>query len=129
MLCTHLISHRYDETILPTDFKSAGQITDDELNATLVRPLGHGVTLHCLIDACHSGTALDLGYRTKVDPQGRFYWKVSVALHTHDLLGEQHAAAQVHAVDRQAGAAPLQRNASHLIKFYVIVLYRVDVAT
>lgn len=58
---------RYDETILPTDYQHAGQIVDDELNALMVRPLQPGVILHALIDACHSGTALDLPYRAKYD--------------------------------------------------------------
>ncbi len=48
---------------------------DDELNALMVRPLLPGVTLHAVIDACHSGTALDLPYRAKVDGAGRWYWK------------------------------------------------------
>ncbi|ORZ39364.1 caspase domain-domain-containing protein [Catenaria anguillulae PL171] len=50
----------YDETILPLDFKSAGQITDDEMHAVLVKPLPEGVRLTCIFDSCHSGTALDL---------------------------------------------------------------------
>jgi hypothetical protein len=65
-----------DETILPTDFNSAGVIVDDDLNAMMVRPLAPGVTLHALIDACHSGTAMDLPYRAKVGSDGRFSWKV-----------------------------------------------------
>lgn len=64
-----------DETILPTDYKRTGMIIDDELNAALVRPLRPGVTLHAVIDACHSGTALDLAYQTKVDGAGHFLWK------------------------------------------------------
>lgn len=64
-----------DETILPTDYKYAGQITDNELNAALVRPLAPGVTMHCITDACHSGTGLDLQYQTEVDAYSRFYWK------------------------------------------------------
>ncbi len=47
----------YDETICPSDFQRAGQIVDNELNQMLVRPLPPGVVLHCVIDACHSGTA------------------------------------------------------------------------
>eukprot|EP00879_Flechtneria_rotunda_P001214 GHRR01001361.1.p1 GENE.GHRR01001361.1~~GHRR01001361.1.p1 ORF type:complete len:431 (+),score=130.21 GHRR01001361.1:238-1530(+) len=65
-----------DETILPTDYKRAGMIVDDELNALLVRPLMPGVTLHALIDACHSGTAMDLPYRAKYGTDGRFAWKL-----------------------------------------------------
>jgi hypothetical protein len=67
-----------NETILPTDHKRAGQIVDDDLNRALVRPLQTGVTLHAVIDACHSGTALDLPYRTTTK-NGRFDWKVSSA--------------------------------------------------
>ena len=34
----------------------AGQLTDDEVNRILVNPLPHGVRLHAIIDACHSGS-------------------------------------------------------------------------
>lgn len=54
-----------NETICPTDFRTAGQIVDNELNHALCNPLPQGVTLHAIIDACHSGTALDLPYRIK----------------------------------------------------------------
>jgi len=52
----------YDETILPVDYKKAGQIIDDEMNAIMVRPLPEGVRLTAIFDSCHSGTALDLPY-------------------------------------------------------------------
>ncbi|KAA8494504.1 Metacaspase-1 [Porphyridium purpureum] len=57
----------YDETILPVDFQRAGQIVDDELHAILVKPLPAGARLTALIDACHSGTGLDLPYVMDVD--------------------------------------------------------------
>ena len=47
---------------------------DDELNRLLVNPLAPGVRLHAIIDACHSGTALDLEYRCKVKSSG-LHWK------------------------------------------------------
>jgi hypothetical protein len=72
----YTLSCSQDETILPTDFKKAGVIVDDDLNAMMVRPLMPGVTLHALIDACHSGTAMDLPYRAKMGSDGRFTWKV-----------------------------------------------------
>lgn len=74
----HMYRHvrRSDETICPSDFKSAGQIVDDELNERLVKPLMPGVTLHALMDCCHSGTALDLPYRCKEGAPGKFQWKV-----------------------------------------------------
>ena len=50
------------ETLLPLDFKQNGQITDDELNHRLVKPLPQGVKLHAIIDSCHSGSMLNLPY-------------------------------------------------------------------
>lgn len=52
----------------------AGQIIDDELNNWLVNPLPQGVVLHCIIDACHSGSVMDLPYRAKIK-YGKPVWK------------------------------------------------------
>lgn len=60
----------YDGTILPTDFKQAGQITDTELARLMVHALPAGVVLHALFDSCHSGTMLDLPFDTQVDKTG-----------------------------------------------------------
>jgi hypothetical protein len=57
----------FDETLCPMDFETQGMIVDDEINAALVRPLPHGVKLHALIDACHSGTALDLPFLCRMN--------------------------------------------------------------
>jgi hypothetical protein len=38
---------------------------DDDLNRLLVNPLPLGVRLHAIIDACHSGSVLDLEYRAE----------------------------------------------------------------
>lgn len=79
---------RQDETILPTDYHSAGMIVDDELNALMVQPLQYGVMLHALIDACHSGTAMDLPYRAKYS-DGRFSWKVGQEAVSDSLFSRQ----------------------------------------
>ncbi|CAD7697921.1 unnamed protein product [Ostreobium quekettii] len=63
-----------DETLLPTDYRDAGHILDDEVNERVVNPLPEGVVLHSVIDACHSGTAMDLRYYTKCK-RGTFEWK------------------------------------------------------
>ncbi|EFJ11817.1 hypothetical protein SELMODRAFT_125416 [Selaginella moellendorffii] len=65
----------YDETLCPVDFETQGMLVDNELNATLVRPLPRGVKLHCIIDACHSGTALDLPFLCKFNSYGQFAWE------------------------------------------------------
>lgn len=50
-----------NETILPLDYKN-GQITDDEIWGSLIRPLPSGVKLTSIMDCCHSGTGLDLPF-------------------------------------------------------------------
>lgn len=57
----------FDETLCPLDFETQGMIVDDEINATIVRPLPHGVKLHSIIDACHSGTVLDLPFLCRMN--------------------------------------------------------------
>lgn len=55
-----------NETLCPMDFKMAGEIVDDELNRCLINPLPTGVKLHCIIDACHSGSVMDLPFQAHV---------------------------------------------------------------
>jgi len=64
-----------NETFLPADFQSAGQITDDEMCSIMVNPLPAGAKLTAVMDCCHSGTGLDLpftwtdrGWREEVNP-------------------------------------------------------------
>jgi hypothetical protein len=52
----------YDETLIPVDFKRAGQIVDDDLYKHLVKRMPADVNVTVLMDCCHSGTALDLPY-------------------------------------------------------------------
>eukprot|EP00934_Nitzschia_sp_Nitz4_P006231 Nitzschia sp. Nitz4//scaffold212_size37733//20791//21959//NITZ4_007735-RA/size37733-augustus-gene-0.9-mRNA-1//1//CDS//3329542028//6221//frame0 len=52
----------YDETLIPVDFKTAGQIVDDDVFKILVKPMPKDVHVMVLMDCCHSGTVLDLPY-------------------------------------------------------------------
>lgn len=65
----------FDETLCPSDFRTQGMIVDDEINATIVRPLPHGVKLHAVIDSCHSGTMLDLPFLCRMDRSGQYIWE------------------------------------------------------
>lgn len=103
-----------DETIMPIDYQSAGQIRDTELHRALAAPLPNGVVLHALFDSCHSGSILDLPYETRYDQSGAAYWKASrmygTAGGTAFQLGacdDQQTAADTAAMSRQAytGAA------------------------
>jgi metacaspase-1 len=53
----------YDETLIPVDYASAGQIRDDDLFKVLVGSMPAGVTVTCVMDCCHSGTVLDLPFQ------------------------------------------------------------------
>ncbi|XP_075487681.1 metacaspase-1-like [Primulina tabacum] len=65
----------YDETLCPLDFETQGMVVDDEINASIVRPLPHGVKLHAIIDACHSGTVLDLPFLCRMNRSGQYAWE------------------------------------------------------
>jgi hypothetical protein len=53
-------------------------IIDDELNCLLVNPLPPNVRLHAVVDACHSGSVMDLEYRCK-SKHGDIHWKMEYA--------------------------------------------------
>lgn len=65
----------FDETLVPVDFRTAGQILDDDINTTIVRPLPTGVNLHAIVDACHSGTVLDLPFLYRYSGHDAFVWE------------------------------------------------------
>ncbi|PIN21456.1 Metacaspase involved in regulation of apoptosis [Handroanthus impetiginosus] len=65
----------YDETLWPVDHQYEGKISDDEINATIVRPLPRGAKLHAIIDACHSGTILDLPFVCRMQRNGDYMWE------------------------------------------------------
>ena len=56
-----------DEALVPLDYASHGLIRDDILYEILVKQLPIRLSLFCIIDACHSGTALDLPFIYRTD--------------------------------------------------------------
>ena len=62
----------FDETLVPCDYTSCGQIPDDALWKRLVNMVPEGVRLTAIMDCCHSGTGLDLPFKFQ---QGRG-WEV-----------------------------------------------------
>eukprot|EP00758_Cryptobia_borreli_P012576 Tbor_TRINITY_DN5760_c1_g2::TRINITY_DN5760_c1_g2_i5::g.20004::m.20004 len=51
-----------DETLIPVDYQTNGQITDDTIFQLLVGKLPAGVSLTCVFDCCRSGTIMDLPF-------------------------------------------------------------------
>jgi len=56
-----------DEVLCPIDCDTNGYITDDDLKINFVDKLPENVKLVMLVDACHSGTMLDLKYNYNID--------------------------------------------------------------
>lgn len=61
-----------DEVLCPIDCDKNGFIVDDLIKSRLVDKLNSNVTLVVLIDACHSGTVLDLRYTYNCDNTNSF---------------------------------------------------------
>ena len=57
----------FDEVLCPVDCMINGYFTDDELKKIFINQLPSNVKLLFLVDACHSGTVLDLKYNYKAD--------------------------------------------------------------
>ncbi|CAO2210677.1 unnamed protein product [Urochloa humidicola] len=65
----------YNEALCPVDFERSGRIIDEEINETIVRPLGRGVKLHAIVDTRHSGTILNLPYQCRLSRTGYWQWE------------------------------------------------------
>ncbi|CAN6312510.1 unnamed protein product [Urochloa humidicola] len=65
----------YNEALCPVDFEQSGNILDDEINETMVRPVGRAVKLHAIMDTGHSGTILDLPYLYRLSRTGYWQWE------------------------------------------------------
>jgi hypothetical protein len=61
-----------DEVLCPIDWETNGFIVDDDLRKSLINHLGSHVTLVVLVDACHSGTMLDLKYMYSCDHKNTY---------------------------------------------------------
>lgn len=61
-----------DEAIVPIDFQTSGYLIDDILYDELVKTLyGKSVKLNVIVDACHSGTMLDLVFSSRITSDNR----------------------------------------------------------
>lgn len=60
-----------DDTIVPVDFETRGQISSTLLHEHLVTRMAAGCTLFIIMDCCHSGSAVELPYVYRSDSDGR----------------------------------------------------------
>lgn len=62
-----------DEVLCPVDYNTHGFIVDDYLKNNFIDKLGSNVTIVVIIDACHSGTALDLKFNYRCGPKNKCF--------------------------------------------------------
>ena len=60
----------FDDTIVPVDYETQGQIPSGVLHRTLVSRLPPNSTLFIVFDCCHSGSAVELPYVYRADEDG-----------------------------------------------------------
>ena len=63
-------SSGYDDTIVPVDFETNGQIASGTLHQHLVSALPPSSTLFVIFDCCHSGSAIELPFVYRTDENG-----------------------------------------------------------
>lgn len=60
----------YDDTIVPVDYQSKGQLDSDTLHRHLVSKLHPSSSLFVVFDCCHSGSAIELPFVYRTDSDG-----------------------------------------------------------
>ena len=56
-----------DEALVPLDYSSNGLIRDDQIYNLFIKKIPLDCNVLCMVDACHSGTVLDLPYVYRID--------------------------------------------------------------
>lgn len=60
----------YDDTIVPVDYQTKGQLDSDTLHRHLVSKLHPTSSLFVVFDCCHSGSAIELPFVYRTDSDG-----------------------------------------------------------
>lgn len=76
-----------DEAICPSDFRTNGVITDDELKDTLAMALPKSVKATIIMDCCHSGTIMDLSHKYVISKQEADKNKLTFSQKVADFFG------------------------------------------
>lgn len=97
----------FDESIIPVDFQTAGQIVDDDILKNLIKPMSEGVHCTIIMDCCHSGTVADLPYKFGADdaqPQLETGFNMET---TDEILAREALEAKERASHQEVQEAPL----------------------
>lgn len=77
----------FDDTIVPIDFETRGQISSTLLHEHLVTRMAPGCTLFIILDCCHSGSAVELPFVYRSDADGQISIMDNIKMGAH-LVGE-----------------------------------------
>ncbi|KAF2737694.1 hypothetical protein EJ04DRAFT_510127 [Polyplosphaeria fusca] len=77
----------FDDTIVPIDFESRGQLSSTLLHEHLVTRMASGCTLFIILDCCHSGSAVELPFVYRSDADGQVSIMNNLKMGAH-LVGE-----------------------------------------
>lgn len=79
-----------DECLVPLDYKKNGMLFDDDLKILLEENMTSNNKLFAIIDACHSGTMLDLKHNIKFynAQQGKFKLDLTIENHKNSIKGQ-----------------------------------------
>ena len=80
----------YDDTIVPVDYQTNGQLDSDTLHRHLVSRLHPSSTLFVVFDCCHSGSAIELPFVYRTDAEGNVNLMDNVKQGLHLMSAAQH---------------------------------------
>jgi metacaspase-1 len=80
----------FDDTIVPVDFETVGQLDSDLLHRHLVSKLARGSTLFVVFDCCHSGSAIELPFVYRSDEDGNVSLMDNVKQGVHLVQAARH---------------------------------------
>ncbi|OCK82871.1 peptidase C14 [Lepidopterella palustris CBS 459.81] len=80
----------FDDTIVPVDFETNGQIDSDTLHRHLVTALHPTSTLFVVFDCCHSGSAIELPFVYRTDEYGNVNLVDNVKQGIHLISAASH---------------------------------------
>ena len=82
-----------DDSLVPVDFESRGQISSTVLHEHLVTRMAPGCTLFIIMDCCHSGSAVELPYVYRSDDDGNISLLDNLKAGAR-LIGQAHSLVQ-----------------------------------
>ncbi|KAI4201122.1 MAG: hypothetical protein LQ350_003436 [Teloschistes chrysophthalmus] len=80
----------FDDTIVPVDYQTHGQLDSDTLHRHLVSKLHPTSTLFVVFDCCHSGSAIELPFVYRPDAEGNVNLMDNVKEGLHLMQAAQH---------------------------------------